>query len=134
MASLTQGTWVWVNPGSLWWTGRPGMPQSTGPQSVGWATELNWTDAVWCLVSQSCPILCDPMDCSLPGFCVHGDSPDKKTGGGCSFLLQGIVQTPELNRDLLHHRWILYQRSYQGSPCGRLVFKELTVQITEPNP
>ena len=24
------------------------------------------------LVAQSCPILCDPMDCSLPGFSVHG--------------------------------------------------------------
>ena len=23
-------------------------------------------------VSQSCPILCDPMDCSLPGSPVHG--------------------------------------------------------------
>ena len=23
-------------------------------------------------VAQSCPILCDPMDCSLPGFSVHG--------------------------------------------------------------
>ena len=21
---------------------------------------------------QSCPTLCDPMDCSLPGFSVHG--------------------------------------------------------------
>ena len=27
-----------------------------------------------CLVSQSCPILCDPMDCSPPGSSVHGDS------------------------------------------------------------
>ena len=26
------------------------------------------------LVTQSCPILCDPMDCSLPGFSVHGFS------------------------------------------------------------
>ena len=25
-----------------------------------------------CLVAQSCPILCDPMDCSLPGSSVHG--------------------------------------------------------------
>ena len=25
-----------------------------------------------CLVSQSCPTLCDPMDCSLPGSSVHG--------------------------------------------------------------
>ena len=25
MASLTQWTWVWVNSGSWWWTGMPGM-------------------------------------------------------------------------------------------------------------
>ena len=25
-----------------------------------------------CLVTQSCPTLCDPMDCSLPGFSVNG--------------------------------------------------------------
>ena len=25
-----------------------------------------------CLVTQSCPTLCDPMDCSLPGSSVHG--------------------------------------------------------------
>ena len=24
------------------------------------------------LLVQSCPTLCDPMDCSLPGFSVHG--------------------------------------------------------------
>ena len=23
-------------------------------------------------VTQSCPTLCDPMDCNLPGFSVHG--------------------------------------------------------------
>ena len=42
MASLTQWTWVWVNSGSWWWTGRPGMLQSMGLQRVGrdWATEL----------------------------------------------------------------------------------------------
>ena len=44
MASPTQWTWVWVNSRSWWWTGRPGMLQSMGSQSVGhdWATELNW--------------------------------------------------------------------------------------------
>ena len=43
MASLTRWTWVWVNSGSWWWTGRPGMLQSMGLQRVGhdWATELN---------------------------------------------------------------------------------------------
>ena len=24
------------------------------------------------LVAQSCPTLCDPMDCSLPGSSIHG--------------------------------------------------------------
>ena len=46
MASLTQWTWVWVNSGSWWWTGRPGMLWFMGLQRVGhdWVTELNWTD------------------------------------------------------------------------------------------
>ena len=45
MASLTRWTWVWVNSGSLWWTGRPGVLQFMGSQRVrhDWATELNWT-------------------------------------------------------------------------------------------
>ena len=43
MASLTQWTWVWVNSGSWWWTGRPGVLQFMGSQRVGhnWATEVN---------------------------------------------------------------------------------------------
>ena len=47
MASLTQWTWVWVNSGSWWWTGRPGVLQFMGSQRVrhDWATELNWTEA-----------------------------------------------------------------------------------------
>ena len=45
MASLTQWTWVWVNSGSWWWTGRPGVLQFMGLQRVGhnWVTGLNWT-------------------------------------------------------------------------------------------
>ena len=45
MESLTQWTWVWVNSGSWWWTGRPGVPQSIGSKRVGHdqATELNCT-------------------------------------------------------------------------------------------
>ena len=34
---------------------------------------------------------------------------------GCHALLQGIFLAQELNWDLLHCRWILYQLSYQGS-------------------
>ena len=44
MASLTQWTWVSVNSGSWWWTGRPGVLRFMGSQRVrhNWATELNW--------------------------------------------------------------------------------------------
>ena len=44
VASLTQWAWVWVNSGSQWWTGRPGVLQSMGSWRVGhdWVTELNW--------------------------------------------------------------------------------------------
>ena len=43
MASQTQWTWVWVDSGSWWWTGRPGMLWFMGSQRVAhdWATELN---------------------------------------------------------------------------------------------
>ena len=46
MASLTRWTWVWVNSGSWWWTGRPGIMQFMESQRVGhdWVTELNWTE------------------------------------------------------------------------------------------
>ena len=46
MASLTGWTWVWVNSGSRWWTGRPGMLRFMGSQRVGhdWATDLIWSD------------------------------------------------------------------------------------------
>ena len=44
-----------------------------------------------CLVAQSCPTLCDPVDCSPPGSSGHGDSPGKNTGVGCHALLQGHV-------------------------------------------
>ena len=45
-----------------------------------------------CLVAQSCLTLCDPMDCSPPGFSVHGDSPGKNPGVGCHALLQRLLQ------------------------------------------
>ena len=72
--------------------------------------------AVLCLVIQSCPALCNPMDCSLPGSSVHGDSPDKNTGMACQALLQGIFPTQGSNPSLLHCRQILCRLSHQGSP------------------
>ena len=72
---------------------------------------------VLCLVSRSCLTLCDPMECSLPGSSVCGDSSGKNSGVGCHALLQGNFPTQESNTGLLHCRWILYQLSYQGRPA-----------------
>ena len=46
-----------------------------------------------CLVTQSCPTLWDPTDCSLLGSSVCGNSSDRNTGVGCHTLLQGIFPT-----------------------------------------
>ena len=50
MASPTWLTWVWVNFGSWWWTGRPGVLRFMGLQKVrhNWATELNWYENYLC--------------------------------------------------------------------------------------
>ena len=41
MASLTRWTWVWVNSGSWWWTGRPGVLQFMGSDTT---EQLIWSD------------------------------------------------------------------------------------------
>ena len=64
-------------------------------------------------VAQSCLTLCDPMDCSLLGFSVHG-IPGKSTGVGFHFLLQGIFLTQGSNPGLLHCRQMLYPLRHQG--------------------
>ena len=48
MASPTQWTCIWVNSGSWWWAGRPGVLRFMGLQRVrhDWATELNWMSAM----------------------------------------------------------------------------------------
>ena len=61
------------------------------------------------VVSKPCPTLCDPTDCSPPGFSVHG-IPQARILVGCHFLLQGS------NLHLLHWRQILYCLSHKGSP------------------
>ena len=52
MTSPTRWTWVWVNSGSSWWTGRPA---ATAAKSL-----------------QSCPTLCDPIDGSPPVSPIPG--------------------------------------------------------------
>ena len=79
MASPTRWTWIWVNTGSWWWTGRPGMLQFIGSQRVGhdWATELNWTELKHSYFyiyvnSFNYSLLCNPVLCVQSHFnCVQ---------------------------------------------------------------
>ena len=49
MTSPTRWTWVWVNSGSWWWTGRPSVLQFMGSQSWTWLSD--WTELNWCCFS-----------------------------------------------------------------------------------
>ena len=98
-------------------------------------------NSIDCIISvtQSCPTLCDPMDCSVPGFPVHHQLPEldqthvlrvsdaiqpshpllfpSPTAFNLSKhwgLFQGIFPTQGSNPGLLHCRLILYQLSHQG--------------------
>ena len=78
MASPTRCMWVWVNSGSWWWTGRPGVLWLMGSQRAGQylATELNWTVILWfirCihLVVQITKIYSSHVFGLHPHFLVH---------------------------------------------------------------
>ena len=85
---------------SLWGTPKSGFP---GPPDRA----LQNISVLIRSVAQSCPTLCDPMDCSPTRLLCPWDSPGKNTGVGCHALLQGIFPTQGLNPHLLHCRWIL---------------------------
>ena len=48
-------------------------------------------------VTQSYLILCDRMDCNLPGPSVPWEFPSKNARMGCHFLFQGIFLTQGKN-------------------------------------
>ena len=80
-----------------------------------WDLSLPFCKAVQCLDAQSCPTLCDPINCSLSGSSVHGDSPGKNPGVGCHAFLQRIFPSHGLSPGLQNCRQILYHLSHQGS-------------------
>ena len=78
----------------------PGTPLAVGRVfSSGITLKLESVHA--CSVAQSCPTLCDPIDCSPPGSSFPRDFPGKNTGVGCHFLLQGIFPTQGSNPSFL---------------------------------
>ena len=74
---------------------------------------------------QSCPILCDPIDCSPLGSSVHGDSLGKNTEVGChALLLQGNFPTQGSNLCLLSLPALaVFFFFLTSSPPGKPLFK-----------
>ena len=74
---VTQNTWINIKKISLW-------ARNTGVQcqedyTVRWlAASLSscFSSSQFSSVSQSCPTLCDPVDCSMPGLPVHHPLPE----------------------------------------------------------
>ena len=60
----------------------PWIAAHQAPPSMGFSRQEHWSGVPFpspvmkvkseSEVAQSCPTLCDPMDCSLPGSSVHG--------------------------------------------------------------
>ena len=81
-----------------------------------------------CVCTQSCPILCDPMDCSPPESSVHGIGHSKNTGVGYHFLLQGTFLTQGSNPCVLHYRWILYCWATREDPILKEINPEYSLK------
>ena len=63
-----------------------GVSELDMTEQLNWKLSLpKWSLMCACLVTQQ--LLVTPMDCSLPGFYVPGDSPGKNTGVGCLAFL-----------------------------------------------
>ena len=64
-----------------------GKTAKTFSEQGKWSIMCSWTVTWSCntglrkySVTQSCPTLCNPTDCSLPGSAIHGDSPGYNIG------------------------------------------------------
>ena len=66
------------------------------------------------------------MDCSPPGFSVHGIRQARTLEWVAIFLLQGILPTQQLNLGLLYCRQILYHLSCEGSLRG---LREMWIRV-----
>ena len=72
---------------------------------------------------QSCPILCNPLDCSLPGSSGHGILQARILEWVAILFSRGIFSAQGLNLGLHHCRQILYHLSHQGSLTSTELFK-----------
>ena len=138
---LTRATWH-----SHMWTQAtlPSLPRETG-DPLGLRTQLcndkkprRWLESQWQMqgtrlsvgsqsskqseVTQLCPTLCHPVNCSLPGSSIHEIS-QQEYWSGCHFILQGNLPTRGSNPGFPHYRQTLYPLSRQKSPVSKATYK-----------
>ena len=101
MASLTWWTWIWINSGSWWWSGRLGVLHFMGSQRVGhsWANELNWIEIILIIIFHS--------------FSIYG-SDSKHSFWNKNFL--GFVLVYMLNR---RRKWQTTRVFLPRESCGQ---------------
>ena len=82
-----------------------------------------------CLITKSCPTLCDPMDCSPSGSSVHGLSQARILEWVAISFSKGS-SLPGVKLGLLRCRCTLYHLSHQGSPTAILVLCQSVLSVS----
>ena len=86
------------------------------PPSMLQLTDITADHYNHCLVTKSCPTLCDPVDCSLPGFSVHGISQERTMEWAAISFFREYSQPKDQSHVSCIGRQILLPLSHQGSP------------------
>ena len=95
------------------------MPVGSGMvvNSEKWNGWFYYVSPSVCSDSQSCPTLCDPMNCSPDRFLCPWDFPGRNIGVSCHFLFQGIFLAKGLKLHLKHWQKDSLLLSHQGFRC-----------------
>ena len=84
---------------------------------------MQYLEVKWSEFSQSCPTLCDPMDCSLQGFSVHGIFHARALEWVAISFSRGASRPRDWTRGSHIASIHFYYLSHQGSPKQN--FKEV---------
>ena len=78
-----------------------------------------------CVHAQSCLTLCNPMNCTLPGFSGH--SPRQEYWSGLSFPSTGDLPHPGISCFSYIGRWILYHWATREAPNLSFTKEEISL-------